>query len=148
MAVVKELRSQAEIESAYPTMRQLRNHLDEKTYVELVLEAQIKEQYRLFALIEKEEIVAVIGFMPMITLYYGRFIWICDLVTDEKQRSIGYGEQLLNYVHEWAMEHKYNSVALSSGVDRKETHHFYEEKMKYEKASYVFTKTLPQNKKY
>ncbi|WP_280769019.1 GNAT family N-acetyltransferase [Salipaludibacillus daqingensis] len=146
MATVKELRSQEEIESAFSIMHQLRNHLDENTYVELVLEAQIKEQYRLCALYEEDKIVAVIGFMPMITLNYGRFIWVCDLVTDEKQRHLGYGEQLLNYVHQWAEDHKYRSVALSSGVDQTETHRFYEEKMDYDKVSYVFTKTLHKQK--
>ncbi|PYZ93180.1 GNAT family N-acetyltransferase [Salipaludibacillus keqinensis] len=142
MSTVKELRSQEEIETAFPIMRQLRNHLEEKTYVELVLEAQIKEQYRLFALYENDKIVAVIGFMPMITLYNGRFIWICDLVTDEKQRSIGYGEKLLRHVEQWAKDHKYHSVALSSGIQRTTTHRFYEEKMDYERVSYVYQKSL------
>lgn len=142
MATVKELRSQEDIESAFSIMHQLRNHLDKKTYVELVLEAQIKEQYRLCALYEKGEIMAVIGFMPMITLNYGRFIWICDLVTDQKQRYLGYGEDLLNYLHQWARENKYTSIALSSGIKQEKTNLFYENKMKYSKVSYVFTKTL------
>jgi GNAT superfamily N-acetyltransferase len=142
MATVKELRSQEEIESAFSVMHQLRNHLDRKTYVELVLEAQIKEQYRLCALYEKDEILAIVGFMPMITLNSGRFIWVCDLVTDVKKRYLGYGEDLLNYVHQWARDHKYTSIALSSGMTQKETHRFYEDKMHYKKASYIFTKTF------
>ncbi|MGJ9381376.1 GNAT family N-acetyltransferase [Salipaludibacillus sp. CF4.18] len=142
MSLIEELKTQDEIESAYPIMSQLRNHLSEKTYVELILEAQIKEQYRLFALYENEKIVAVIGFMPMITLYYGRFIWVCDLVTDETQRSSGFGEELLTFVHDWARKNKYNSVALSSGIERKDTHRFYEEKMNYKKVSYVYRTTL------
>lgn len=142
MATIKELHTQEEIESAFPIMSQLRNHLTEKAYVELILEAQIKEQYRLFALYEDGEITAVIGFMPMITLYYGRFIWVCDLVTDESQRSSGYGETLLTHVHKWAKDRKYDSVALSSGIDRKETHRFYEDKMDYNKVSYVFRKSM------
>ncbi|RKL68963.1 GNAT family N-acetyltransferase [Salipaludibacillus neizhouensis] len=142
MSLIEELKTQEEIESAYPIMSQLRNHLSEKAYVELILEAQIKEQYRLFALYENEKIVAVIGFMPMITLYYGRFIWVCDLVTDETQRSSGFGEELLTFVHDWARKNKYNSVALSSGIDRKDTHRFYEGKMNYKKVSYVYRTTL------
>jgi len=147
MATVKELRSQEEIESAFSIMHQLRNHLDGESYVELVLEAQIKEQYRLCALYEEDEIMAVVGFMPMITLSKGRFIWVCDLVTDVKQRYLGYGEVLLNYVHQWAQEHKYSSIALASGIKQKETHRFYEEKMNYSKSSYVFTKTFSNNNK-
>ncbi|HWO98810.1 MAG TPA: GNAT family N-acetyltransferase, partial [Bacillus sp. (in: firmicutes)] len=75
-------------------------------------------------------------------LYYGRFVWVCDLVTDSDKRSKGYGEKLLTYVHEWAKENNYESVALSSGLQRTDAHRFYEDKMKYDKVSYVFKASL------
>ncbi|WP_413789101.1 GNAT family N-acetyltransferase [Bacillus kandeliae] len=128
--------------SAYPVMNQLRTHLDEQMYLDLVLEAQGKDQYKMFVLCSDEEIVAVIGFKPMITLYYGRFVWVCDLVTAADQRSKGYGEKLLTHVHEWAKAHRYESVALSSGLQRIDAHRFYEEKMNYDKVSFVFKHTL------
>lgn len=139
---ISELQSQKEILEAFPMMNQLRTHLDEKAYLDLVTEAREKDMYRLFALYDQGEIVAVTGFKPMITLYYGRFVWICDLVTDKNKRSNGYGEKLLAYVHEWAKENAYESVALSSGLQRTDAHRFYEEKMDYEKVSYVFKKAL------
>ena len=83
---IKELQSRNEIMEAFPVMRQLRTHLDESSYLELVSEAQEKEGYKMFALFDDNDIVAVIGFQPMITLYYGRFIWVCDLVTDANKR--------------------------------------------------------------
>ncbi len=125
----KELHSQEEILEAFSVMHQLRTHLDEKTYLELVMEAKEKDMYRLFALYDQGEIVAVTGFKPMITLYYGRFVWVCDLVTDNSKRSNGYGEKLLSFVHEWADENGYERVALSSGLQRVDAHRFYEEKM-------------------
>ena len=100
--LIKELQSQNEILEAFPVMKQLRTHLDEETYLDLVLEAKEKDRYKMFALIDGKEIVAVTGFKPMTTLYYGRFVWVCDLVTDTNKRSKGYGEKLLTYVHEWA----------------------------------------------
>lgn len=142
MLTVKELRSRNEIIEAFTVMKQLRTHLDENSFLELVTEAQEKESYKIMALLENDAVVAVIGFQPMITLYYGRFVWVCDLVTDEDKRSKGYGEKLLTYVHEWAKEHHYNSVALSSGLQRTGAHRFYEEKMNYKKVSYVFKKAL------
>ncbi len=78
----------------------------------------------------------------MITLYYGRFVWVCDLVTDSSQRSNGYGERLLSYVHKWAKENDYESVVLSSGLKRIDAHRFYEKRMGYDKVSYVFKKPL------
>lgn len=138
----KELHSEEEILEAFPVMNQLRNHLDEKTYLDLVTEAKEKDMYRLFALYDQGEIVAVTGFKPMITLYYGRFVWVCDLVTDYRKRSSGYGEKLLTIVHEWAKENGYDSVALSSGLQRIDAHRFYEDKIGYDKVSYVFKKDV------
>lgn len=140
--IIKELQSQNEILEAFPVMKQLRTHLDEETYIDLVLEAKEKDRYKMFALIDEKEIVAVTGFKPMITLYYGRFVWVCDLVTDTNKRSKGYGKKLLTYVHEWAEENNYESVALSSGLQRTDAHRFYENIMDYDKVSYVFKASL------
>ncbi|AKG73909.1 GNAT family N-acetyltransferase [Salinicoccus halodurans] len=139
---IKELHTEDEIQDAFPIMQQLRSHLDQETYLDLVLEAKEKDSYKMFALIHEAEIVAVTGFKPMITLYYGRFVWVCDLVTDTNKRSKGYGEKLLGFVHDWAAEKGYESVALSSGLQRTEAHRFYENKMDYDKASYVFKNNL------
>ncbi|MFQ3544320.1 GNAT family N-acetyltransferase [Halobacillus rhizosphaerae] len=139
---IAELQSHDEILLAFPVMSQLRPHLNESTYLDLVTEAKQRDMYKLFALYDQQEIVAVTGFKPMITLYYGRFVWVCDLVTSERKRSSGYGEKLLTFVHKWAEENGYESVALSSGLNRSEAHRFYEEKMDYDKVSYVFKHLL------
>ncbi|UOQ95016.1 GNAT family N-acetyltransferase [Halobacillus shinanisalinarum] len=140
--VVKELQSPKEILEAFPVMNQLRTHLDVETYLALVTEAKEKDSYRLFALYDRDEIVAVTGFKPMITLYYGRFVWVCDLVTSSESRSKGYGDRLLAFVHEWTKENGYESVALSSGLQRLEAHRFYEDRMDYDKVSYVFKRKI------
>lgn len=139
---IKELQSKEEILKAFPIMKQLRTHLDEKAYLELVAEAQEKDRYKLFALFDDNKIVAVTGIKPMITLYYGRFVWVCDLVTVENLRSKGYGEKLLTHVHEWAKENNYETVALSSGLQRLDAHRFYEDKMEYDRVSFVFKKSV------
>ncbi|OAT73737.1 GNAT family N-acetyltransferase [Parageobacillus thermoglucosidasius] len=138
----KELRTKEEILAGFSVMKHLRTHLDENSYLELVLEAQQKEGYRLVALYDHGKMVAITGFMPMITLYNGRFVWVCDLVTAPSERSKGYGKKLLSYVHQWAKENGYSIISLSSGLQRVDTHRFYEEKMQYDKVSYVFLKRL------
>ncbi|WP_044339267.1 GNAT family N-acetyltransferase [Rossellomorea aquimaris] len=139
---VKELNSKGEILKAFSVMSQLRTHLDENTYLELVLEAKDIDRYRLVALVDGDEIVAVAGFKPMTTLYYGRFVWVCDLVTNQNYRSKGYGEKLLSWVNDWGKENDFESVALSSGLNRTDAHRFYVDKMDYEKVSYVFKKSF------
>lgn len=141
-ATIQELKTREERLSAFPVMRQLRTHLDEKQYLELVEEASERDSYHLFALYDKGRIKAVTGFKPMITLYYGRFVWVCDLVSDEAERSKGYGQILLSFVEEWAAERGYEAVALSSGLQREAAHRFYEQKMGYDRVSYVFKKII------
>jgi GNAT superfamily N-acetyltransferase len=136
--LIKELKNKKEWKEAYPIMKQLRTHLDEEQFLELIQEATQKEYYKIAALYDNEKMVAVTGFMPMITLYNGRFIWVCDLVTDSDSRSNGHGEALLNYVHKWSKENGYDIVSLSSGLQRIDAHRFYENKMEYDKVSYVF----------
>ncbi|ETI68264.1 GNAT family N-acetyltransferase [Neobacillus vireti] len=140
--VIKELKSDSEWSEAFPVMKQLRTHLDEASYLDLVQEATQKEDYKLAGLFENGKIVAVTGFMPMITLYNGKSIWVCDLVTSSDVRSMGYGAALLDYVQTWAKENGYENVSLSSGLQRIDAHRFYEHKMEYDKVSYCFLKRL------
>lgn len=140
--VIIELKSKDEIMQGFGVMKQLRTHLNEESYYSLVQEAQEQENYKLYALIDDNEIVAVVGFQPMITLYNGKFIWVCDLVADSNKRSKGYGETLLTFVHNWSKKNQYDCVSLSSGLQRVDAHRFYEEKMNYDKVSYVFKKEL------
>jgi GNAT superfamily N-acetyltransferase len=137
---IRNLRTEEEWREAFAVMGQLRTHLDEEEYVALVRECKEKEQYQLAALEVDHSIKAVVGFQPMVTLYNGHFVWVCDLITDESERSKGYGKALLSYVHEWAKEIGVTQVSLSSGVQRKDAHRFYKEKMNYLQVSYVFTK--------
>lgn len=139
---IKALLTETEHRTAFPLMKQLRTHLDEDTYLALVKEAQEKDHYHLFAFYENNEMVALTGFKPMITLYYGRFVWVCDLVTAPDKRSNGYGEKLLAFVETWAQDNNYQTVALSSGLQRTNAHRFYQEKMSYDQVSYVFKKDL------
>ncbi len=140
--IIKELKEQSNWLEAFPIIKQLRPHLTEQSYLEYVIDAKKKHHYLLYAIYEGEKIVACVGFMPMTTLYYGHFVWVCDLITDEKYRSKGYGEKLLSFVHDWAKKHGINTVALSSGIQREEAHKFYLNKMDYQKVSYVFKKEL------
>ncbi len=142
LIMIKKLITESEWREAFPVMQQLRTHLDESSFIELVKEATEMENYQLVSLYDEGKMVAVVGFMPKLTLYNGKFIYVCDLVTDAAVRSKGYGEILLTYVHEWAKENGFNIVSLSSGLQRADAHRFYEEKMEYDKVSYVYLKRL------
>lgn len=140
--MIREMKSREDLTDAFQVMKELRTHLDTNEFLALVEEAREKDMYQIYALYEKERIVAVTGFKLMITLYNGRSVWVCDLVTSRQHRSKGYGQKLLSFIEEWAIERGYESVGLSSGLQRKDAHRFYEEKMSYHPVSYAFKKEL------
>lgn len=138
---VKELLNKEELLKGFPVMKQLRTHLVEETYLNLI-EDMKKEGYKIFALYVDEEVVSVAGVIKLTNLYYGKHVWINDLVTDVNQRSKKYGQTLLSFINKWAKENGCDVVALSSGLQRVEAHKFYEFKMGFDKTSYVFKKQL------
>ena len=140
--MIRECTTLAEFREVFPLMNQLRTHLTEEAYLSLVQSSVKENHYKLFGVWNDNELKGVVGFMPMTTLYYGRFIWICDLVTDQSERSRGYGAQLLHFTETYAKENGFEKVALSSGLQRNDAHRFYEKKGSYDRVSYVFKKEL------
>ncbi len=140
-ANVVELKTQEEMLHAYPVMHELRTHLSEKEYLDL-LEKMVPQGYRMFALYVNGNIVAVTGIIELVNFYNSRHIYVYDLVAKQSERSKGYGKELLTYIHEFAKETGCSYVALSSGLQRLDAHRFYEEKMNYDKTSFAFVHTL------
>lgn len=138
---IEELETSREWHEAFPVMSQLRTHLDEETFVDSVAELAT-DGYRLFALRIDGEIVTLAGVIVRTNLYYGRHLWVHELVTDANHRSRGYGAQMLAYLEEWARERECELLALSSGVQRHDAHRFYEETVGMDKASYIYKQPL------
>jgi len=138
---IRELASETEWKSAFPVMRQLRDHLDRDAYLDY-LERMSADGYRLFGRFVGDELVAVAGVDILTNMYYGRHLWVFDLVTDADHRSEGYGEELVEFLVEWAEDRGCEKVALSSGLQRSDAHRFYEESVEMERASYVFTRDV------
>lgn len=139
--MIKELVQQKEWLEAFPIINELRTHLTEHTYLDF-LQRMREEGYKLFALYDNDQIVAVTGIALKTNFYYGMHVFVYDLVTQSSQRSKGYGEQLLAYIHEYAKKNGCEIVALESGLQRIDAHRFYETKMGYEKFCYSFKKVL------
>ncbi|MDR4889920.1 GNAT family N-acetyltransferase [Fredinandcohnia sp. QZ13] len=138
---IRELKTVDEWKMAFPVMKQLRTHLTVEEFVDLVTEMQ-PQGYRLFALMDEGKVAAVTGVAQQLNLYYGKNMYVYDLVTDEAGRSKGYGEAILSYIHELARELGCGKVALTSGLQRVDAHRFYEDKMGYERKSYAFVREL------
>lgn len=103
MEKILELTTTVQWKEAFPIMNQLRSDLVEKTYLDLLSEMK-EDGYRLFALFSEGNIIALAGLSLRVNFYSKRHVFIYDLVTDASHRSLGYGERLLNFIHNWAKE--------------------------------------------
>ncbi len=61
----------------------------------------------------------------MRSLHAGRFLYVDDLVTQEGDRSAGYGGFLFDWLVGQAREHDCERLELDSGVRRFNAHRFY-----------------------
>ncbi|MFT9846332.1 GNAT family N-acetyltransferase [Aneurinibacillus sp. REN35] len=139
--MVTEFFSEDEWRIAYPVMRDLRTELQEDEFITIM--RQMKEEgYRLFALYEQDEIVTLAGIAVLHNMYYGKHIWVHELVTKADKRSKGYGEKMLHFLASWGEEQGCDTIALASAFFREDAHRFYEEKMGFEKSNFTFVKQL------
>lgn len=142
MTDIRELTSAADLRAAFPVINELRTHLMDVDEYESTLAEMCAGGYRMFAAEEDGEIVALAGIAIRTNFYYGRFLYVYDLITSESQRSKGHGKLLLDHLETLARADGCQTIALSSGVQRADAHRFYENKMGYDRVSFVFKKAL------
>jgi len=138
---IVELRSAAERTEVLPILRQLYPSLDEGRYWALLAE-MIDDGYRQFAVRNKAaEIVALAGVAVHVNLYYGRHLYIYDLVVKEDARSKGYGRLLMDHVEDIARREGCETAALACDLEREGALRLYERRG-YQKPSYAMRKAL------
>lgn len=115
----------AEIARCFPVMAQLRPHLDQSQFMERVGRMSKVYGYRILCLEVENDIRAVAGFRVTESLFYGRFLYVDDLITSEQFRSHGYGGLLFDWLVEHAKQNGCDALALDSGVQRFGAHRFY-----------------------
>ena len=140
MGEVRLAESAAEIGRCFPVMAHLRPLLVEADFVGR-LKTQQAQGYRLAYVEDEVTVVAVAGFRVMEMLASGRTLYVDDLVTDETQRSLGYGKTMLDWLQNYARAAGCETFSLDSGTHRQEAHAFYfRERMRV--TSFHFAKKL------
>ena len=124
MASIK-ITTDQEINDCFAVMSQLRPHLARADFVSLV-RTQMQQGYYLAYVEDGGVPVACAGYRYSQNLAWGKFLYVDDLITDEAQRSKGFGKLLLDWLKQQAREHHCAQLELDSGVQRKDAHRFYE----------------------
>ncbi|MEX0734059.1 MAG: GNAT family N-acetyltransferase [Steroidobacteraceae bacterium] len=112
------------IASCYDVMAELRRHVSREKFVPLVRALQA-EGLRLACIRVDDRVVAVAGYRVSTNLFYGRHLYVDDLVTSDAERSKGYGKELLAWLRALAVANDCDALHLDSGVQRKRAHQFY-----------------------
>ncbi|WP_292741634.1 GNAT family N-acetyltransferase [Nostoc sp. JL31] len=112
---IKLVESDFQILGCFLVISQLRPHIEQTKFVEQV-RYQMKEGYQLAFLEVEKQAVAVAGFRISNCLASGKFLYIDDLVVDELKRSHSYGQQLFQWLIEYARNHECKHLNLDSGV--------------------------------
>ena len=121
---IRIAKTDEEIIWCYETMSLLRPHIKRDDFLPRVRE-QEKNGYKLAFIEDKNQVVSVAGFRITETLAWGKFMYVDDLVTDEDQRSKGYGDKLIDWLMEYAKKNQCQEFHLDSGVQRFSAHRFY-----------------------
>jgi len=121
-------------------LRELRPHLDDITFINMVKE-MLGEGYKLAFIEEDSKGVAAIGYRHLQFLYNGKHIYIDDLVTLPAYRSKGYAGALLDYVEAEAKAGGYKTITLDSGHHRTDAHRLYLNK-KFAITAHHFVKNI------
>jgi len=122
---IRPANTSEQIQSCHPVMRELRPLFqDPEQFLARVLRQQ-KQGYLLAFLESDGEVCAVAGYRFFESLFSGKFLYVDDLATRERDRSRGFGGELLDWLIKQAREHGCENLELDSGVQRFDAHRFY-----------------------
>ena len=113
-----------EIENCFEVMAELRTKLRKSDFLKTVRHME-GEGYRLVYIEDQGNVVAVAGYRIYTNLFMGKHLYVDDLVTSDKARSNGYGEQMVKWLRNEARKEGCNFFHLDSGTHRGAAHRFY-----------------------
>ncbi len=143
-ANLKELTAQDDLLPCIPVMRVLRPHLeaDDGAVVERI-KRQMEQGYRLLALMNGSDIVALAGIRLQENLVFGRFLYVDDVVVAPEARRQGHAETLLAAIREMAVETGQDVLALDTALNNIGAQRVYH-RCGYENVAYHLIQRLPR----
>lgn len=122
--MVEKAETEAAIADCYDVMAELRPHVAREEFLPVIRALQA-DGLRLACIRAGGRVVAVAGYRISTNLFYGKHLYVDDLVTSDSERSKGHGKELLAWLRALAVENDCDAFHLDSGVQRKRAHEFY-----------------------
>lgn len=120
------IQSQGELEQAYLLMKELRPHITLQNFLEIYHQSHKATGYEIAVLKDNNQILAIMGFRVLYDYVHGKHCYIDDLVSSEKQRSKGYGTELLKFAERFAKDNGCTGLRLCTGIENERGKSFYE----------------------
>jgi ribosomal protein S18 acetylase RimI-like enzyme len=117
--------TEADLDSCFPLMRQLRPHLTSAADFRDRWRRQSAEGYRLVALWERDGPIALAGYRVTENLVHGRFLYVDDLVTRADCRRGGLGARLLDHLKAEGRARHCAKLVLDTDLGNGLAHRFY-----------------------
>jgi ribosomal protein S18 acetylase RimI-like enzyme len=122
---MKIVETEQELRACYPVMKELRPHLEsEDAFVSQIMR-QYEQQYRILAVWDDDEVVALAGYRYQENTVYGRFLYVDDLIAAETHRSRRWGALLLAKLTVFAQEAQCARLVLDTGLTNVLAQRFY-----------------------
>lgn len=122
---IEVMQTDGEILETYDVMSQLRPNVARSDYLAVVRLQEEEVGFRLAALRDGGRIACVAGFRVCRSLGWGRFLYVDDLVTDNRLRSTGAGRAMFTWLVDQARKEGCGQLRLDSAVWRHRAHRFY-----------------------
>jgi GNAT superfamily N-acetyltransferase len=116
--------SDTQIFKCFSVLSQLRPHLKQEDFLTQV-QRQQQQGYQVAFSERDEQVIAVAGFRISECLAWGQHLYVYDLVVEAAERSQGHGQQLFEWLINFAKLHHCQQLHLDSGVQRFAAHRFY-----------------------
>ena len=141
---LKEMTADDDLLVCVSVMRVLRPHLEKDDGAVVTrFRRQMEQGYRLLAILDGGNVVALAGFRLQENLVFGRFIYVDDVVVDPDARRQGHAETLLDAVREIAVATGQDLVALDTALSNTAAQRVYH-RCGYETVAYHLIQRLPR----
>jgi GNAT superfamily N-acetyltransferase len=138
---IRTLNIEADFESYYPVLKQLRSTPSVEQVKLICREATAQNDFKLVAAFEGKDCVGVMGYRIIFDFTHGKHLYVDDLVVTETSRSKGIGAALLKHAEDQARLLDCFGLRLCTGVDNLGAQKFYEREG-WIKRAYAFKKSL------
>lgn len=121
---IKICNSDEDVMMTYPVMSQLRPHVAETEYLDIIREME-GQGGTLIAVTDGDKCVGCSFFRRETRLFTGPMVYVDDLVSDENTRSKGIGKAMIDWLTNYCRDNGFKQLVLDSGVHRGQGHKFY-----------------------